>query len=65
MRRLLAGGGVLVVVALALAWFLTARGAASTGELDASVWVTHHRFEPLTSLSTSSTSPCNRSASTC
>lgn len=52
MRRLLAGGGVLVVVALALAWFLTARGAASTGELDASVWVTHHRFEPLTSLST-------------
>ncbi|WP_431841216.1 hypothetical protein [Calidifontibacter indicus] len=52
MRRLLAGGGVLVVVALALAWFLTARGAASTGELDASVWVTHHRLEPLTSLST-------------
>lgn len=52
MRRLLTGGAGLVVVALVLAWVLTAVGAASTGELDASVWVTEHRFEPLTSVST-------------
>lgn len=52
LRPLVRGGLALVVLALGLGWFLTARGAARTGELDASVWVTEHRFEPLTSVST-------------
>ncbi|MBC9957226.1 phosphatase PAP2 family protein [Yimella sp. cx-51] len=51
LRRMVIAGALISLVALGLGWVLTARGSARTGELDVSVWVTQHRFEPLTSLS--------------